>query len=151
MSTAHTFQSPSVTLEKGAYRMRAPRSTRPGSSLSQSLMSAKQPPSHSRNRTLAILIAVLAFASVTCFFFAYHLFTTRFAPYPQPHPHPADAPTKQTCPLLTPNTSYFPHGGLHNQRLTLKNALILARQLNRTLFVPFLRLENPFNMFHLKN
>ncbi|KAG1841215.1 hypothetical protein DFJ58DRAFT_808691 [Suillus subalutaceus] len=76
MSTAYTFQSPSVTLEKGAYRMRAPRSSRPGSSLSQSLLSAKQPPSHSPNRKLAILIAVLAFASVACFFFAYHLFTT---------------------------------------------------------------------------
>ncbi|KAG2071003.1 hypothetical protein BDR04DRAFT_1128270 [Suillus decipiens] len=142
--SSYTFQSPSVTLEKGAYRMRAPRSTRPGSSLSQSLMSAKQSPSRSQNRRLAILIAVLAFASLTCFFFAYHLFTTRFAPYAQPNPHPADALPKVNP--LAPDTkylSYFPHSGLHNQRIALENALVLAQQLNRTLLVPFLRLGKP--------
>ncbi|KAG1730169.1 hypothetical protein EDB19DRAFT_1741074 [Suillus lakei] len=118
MSTAYTFQSPSVTLEKGAYRMRAPRSTRPGSSLSQSLLSAKQPAlqsSHSQNRKLAILIVILAFASITCFVIAYHLFTTRFA--------------------RSPSSSVLV--GLHNQRIALENALVLAQQLNRTLLVPF--------------
>ncbi|KAG1770277.1 hypothetical protein EDD22DRAFT_977260 [Suillus occidentalis] len=143
---SYTFQSPSVTLEKGAYRMRAPRSTRPGSSLSQSVMSAKQPPSHSQNRKLAILIAILAFASITCFFFAYHLFTTRFAPssHVQLRPHHADTRPKANPP--TPDTkylSYYPHSGLHNQRIALENALILAKALNRTLLVPFLRLGKP--------
>lgn len=144
MSTAYTFQSPSVTLEKGAYRMRAPHSTRPGSSLSQSLMTAKQSPSHSPNRKLAILVAVLAFASVTCFFFAYHLFTTRFAPHAQPHPHRADALPKANPPAPdTKYLSYFTHSGLHNQRIALENALVLAKALNRTLLVPFLRLGKP--------
>ncbi|KAG1837678.1 hypothetical protein C8R48DRAFT_751617 [Suillus tomentosus] len=141
---AYTFQSPSVTLEKGAYRMRAPHSTRPGSSLSQSLTTAKQSPSHSPKRKLAILVAVLAFASVTCFFFAYHLFTTRFAPYAQPHPHRADALPKANPPAPdTKYLSYFPHSGLHNQRIALENALVLAKALNRTLLVPFLRLGKP--------
>ncbi|KAG1817710.1 uncharacterized protein BJ212DRAFT_1270011 [Suillus subaureus] len=141
---AYTFQSPSVTLEKGAYRMRAPYSTRPGSSLSQSQMSPKRAPSHSQNRKLAILIAVLAFASATCFFFAYHLFTTRFAPYAQPHPHPADALPKAIPPVSdTKYLSYYPHSGLHNQRIALENAIVLAQQLNRTLLVPFLRLGKP--------
>ncbi|KAG2743773.1 hypothetical protein P692DRAFT_20865946 [Suillus brevipes Sb2] len=146
MSTAYTFQSPSVTLEKGAYRMRAPRSTRPGSSLSQSVMSAKQPPSHSQNRKLAILIAILAFASITCFFFAYHLFTTRFAPSSnvQLRPHHADTRPKANPPAPdTKYLSYYPHSGLHNQRIALENALMLAKALNRTLLVPFLRLGKP--------
>ncbi|KAG1730178.1 hypothetical protein EDB19DRAFT_1741110 [Suillus lakei] len=159
MSTAYTFQSPSVTLEKGAYRMRAPPSTRPGSFLSQSLMSAKQPAlqsSHSQNRKLAILIVILAFASITCFFTAYHLFITRFARSPSssplvcPHLHPADAHPKANPPAhdhdhdpRTKYLSYFPHSGLHNQRIALENALVLAQQLNRTLLVPFLRLGQP--------
>ncbi|KAG2130243.1 hypothetical protein DEU56DRAFT_902726 [Suillus clintonianus] len=155
MSTAYTFQSPSVTLEKGAYRMRAPHSTRPGSSLTQSLMSAKQPPLHTKNRKLAILISILAFASITCFFIAYHLFTTRFAPtsfYVHPQPHRADALPKVNPPAhininshdpQTKYLSYLPHSGLHNQRIALENALILAKLLNRTLLVPFLRLGKP--------
>ncbi|KAG2147868.1 uncharacterized protein EDB93DRAFT_1240565 [Suillus bovinus] len=141
---AYTFQSPSVTLEKGAYRMRAPHSTRPGSSLGQSLMTSKQSPTHPQKRKLAILVAILAFASVTCFFFAYHLFTTRFAPYAQPHPHPADALPKANPPAAdTKYLSYLPHSGLHNQRIALENALVLAKTLNRTLLVPFLRLGKP--------
>ncbi|KAG1720132.1 hypothetical protein EDB19DRAFT_1778789 [Suillus lakei] len=151
MSTAYTFQSPSVTLEKGA--------TRPGSSLSQSLMSAKQPAlqsPHSQNRKLAILTVILALASITCFFTAYHLFTTRFARSPSssalvcPHLHPADALPKANPPAHDhdhdPHTkylSYFPHSGLHNQRIALENALVLAQQVNRTLLVPFLRLGQP--------
>ncbi|KAG1730185.1 hypothetical protein EDB19DRAFT_1741152 [Suillus lakei] len=159
MSTAYTFQSPSVTLEKGAYRMRAPHSTRPGSSLSQSLMSAKQPAlqsPHSQNRKLAILTVILALASITCFFTAYHLFTTRFARSPSssalvcPHLDPADALPKANPAAHDhdhdPHTkylSYFPHSGLHNQRIALENALVLAQQVNRTLLIPFLRLGQP--------
>ncbi|KAG1734461.1 uncharacterized protein EDB91DRAFT_589715, partial [Suillus paluster] len=151
MSTAHTFQSPSVTLEKGAYRMRAPHSTRPGSSLSQSIMSAKQPPLqslHSQNRKLAVLVGILAFASITCFFIAYYLFTTRFATS-SPLPLRADDVPKANMSLPTAHDaqskylSYFPHSGLHNQRIALENALVLAKLLNRTLLVPFLRLGKP--------
>jgi len=35
--------------------------------------------------------------------------------------------------------SYLPHSGFHNQRIALENALVLARLLNRTLFVPPIR------------
>ncbi|KAG0697976.1 hypothetical protein DFH29DRAFT_1082062 [Suillus ampliporus] len=151
MSTAYTFQSPSVTLEKGAYRMRAPHSTRPGSSLSQGTMSAKQRPLqslHSQNRKLAVLVGIFAFASITCFFIAYHLFTTRFAPS-SALLHRADDVPKANLSLPTAHDaqtkylSYFPHSGLHNQRIALENAFVLAKLLNRTLLVPFLRLGKP--------
>ena len=36
--------------------------------------------------------------------------------------------------------SYNPHSGLHNQRIQLENALVLAQLLNRTLLLPALRL-----------
>ena len=35
--------------------------------------------------------------------------------------------------------SYLPHSGFHNQRISLENALVLARLLNRTLLVPPVR------------
>ncbi|KAG1730181.1 hypothetical protein EDB19DRAFT_1832105 [Suillus lakei] len=41
VSTAYAFQSPSVTLEKGAYRMRAPPSTRPD--VEETLVLEQQP------------------------------------------------------------------------------------------------------------
>jgi hypothetical protein len=107
-------------------------------------MSAKRAPSHSQNSKLTILIAILAFTSVTCFFFTHHLFTARFAPYTHPHPHPADALLKSIPPTSdTRYLSYNPHSGLHNQRIALENAIVLAQQLNRTLLVPFLYLGKP--------
>jgi len=107
-------------------------------------LSTKRAPSHSQNNKLAILIAVLAFASLTCFFFAHHLFTARFALYAQPHPHPADALPKSTPPASdTKYLTYYPHSGLHNQHIALENAIVLAQQPNRTLLVPFLRLGKP--------
>ncbi|OJA15358.1 hypothetical protein AZE42_09049 [Rhizopogon vesiculosus] len=157
MSTAYTFQSPSVTLEKGAYRMRAPQSTRPGSSLSQGATSAKQPSLHSPNRKLVVLIGVLAFASIMCFCIAYYLFTTRFArsstsvvplpadSVPKVNPFPPAAHDAQSKYL-----AYFPHSGLHNQRIVLENALVLAKLLNRTLLVPFLRLGKPIHYVSLE-
>ena len=157
MSTAYTFQSPSVTLEKGAYRMRAPHSTRPGSSLSKSATRAKQSSLHSQNRKLVVLISVLAFASIMCFCIAYYLFTTRFArsssPSPFQVPLPADdVPKANLSPPAVHDAqskymAYFPHSGLHNQRIALENALVLAKLLNRTLLVPFLRLGKPVPYF----
>lgn len=32
--------------------------------------------------------------------------------------------------------AYFPHSGFHNQRISLENALVLAKMLNRTLMIP---------------
>ncbi|KIJ58087.1 hypothetical protein HYDPIDRAFT_103297, partial [Hydnomerulius pinastri MD-312] len=76
MSTSsYVFQSPSVSDEKGAYRMRAPRSTRPGSNLRQHT-NARQPELLSQNRRLAVLVALLTFAMFVCFGTAYYLFTT---------------------------------------------------------------------------
>lgn len=97
-----------------------------------------------------VLSGVLAFASVMSFFFAFYLFSTRFArststsalslpandvPKANPSPpaaHDSDAQSKYLA--------YFPHSGLHNQRIALENALVLAKLSNRTLLVPFLRL-----------
>ncbi|KAG0353954.1 hypothetical protein BC939DRAFT_404664 [Gamsiella multidivaricata] len=42
-------------------------------------------------------------------------------------------------PTYNPNENYLaylPHSGFHNQRITLENALLLAKYLNRTLLVP---------------
>ncbi|KAK3810028.1 MAG: hypothetical protein J3Q66DRAFT_302685 [Benniella sp.] len=42
-------------------------------------------------------------------------------------------------PVSDPNErylAYLPHSGFHNQRITLENALLLAKYLNRTLLVP---------------
>lgn len=83
MSTTsrYAFQSPSVSDEKGAYRMRPPRSSRPGSNLRH----PSDPSSrvylhvpHRRTRRLAMLLALLACGSLVCFVCAYWLFTTRY-------------------------------------------------------------------------
>ena len=50
--------------------------------------------------------------------------------------------TYQPNPRVQPDEkllSYLPHSGFHNQRIALENALVLARLLNRTLFVPPIR------------
>ncbi|KAF9165626.1 hypothetical protein BGX21_000520 [Mortierella sp. AD011] len=48
---------------------------------------------------------------------------------------------KGLVPLPTPDPNerylaYLPHSGFHNQRITLENAFLLAKYLNRTLLVP---------------
>jgi len=99
-----------------------------------------------------ILIAILAFASVTCFFLMHYLFTTRFAPYAQPHPHPADALLKLIPPTSDTNTSpttltadYTINAShLRMQLYSLNNLIVLF------LFL-FSVLENQFDTFHLKN
>ncbi|KAI0029191.1 hypothetical protein K488DRAFT_73167, partial [Vararia minispora EC-137] len=52
---------------------------------------------------------------------------------------PAPPPPATPARLL----SYLPHSGLHNQRLALENALVLAALLNRTLLLPPARLGAP--------
>ncbi|KAH0825962.1 hypothetical protein J3R83DRAFT_7557 [Lanmaoa asiatica] len=83
MSTTsrYAFQSPSVSNEKGAYRMRPPRSSRPGSNPYH----FSDPSSHTylhvpyrRTRRLAMLVALLACGALICFACAYWLFTTRY-------------------------------------------------------------------------
>ncbi|KAL4064251.1 hypothetical protein V8B97DRAFT_1920090 [Scleroderma yunnanense] len=89
MSSRYVFQSPSITNEKGAYRMRAPRSTRPvlESTLRNSSSIIANANAHTsyepaptpltQHRKVAMLIAVLTVASCLCFGTAYYLYTTR--------------------------------------------------------------------------
>ncbi|GJE95431.1 hypothetical protein PsYK624_116150 [Phanerochaete sordida] len=91
-------ESPSVSLEKGAYRMRAPaRRSGLASALTVDTILANAKTSHKRKRTrrgshgasrdglhlivreerrLAVLVVLLVCAAVTCFAGAYYLFTT---------------------------------------------------------------------------
>lgn len=64
-------QSPSVALEKGAYRMRAPPRRDPSI---RRLSNAR--PMDRSNAWMALLVVVLASATVTSFAAAYYLFTT---------------------------------------------------------------------------
>ncbi|KAI9566298.1 hypothetical protein HD554DRAFT_2277757, partial [Boletus coccyginus] len=171
MSTTsrYAFQSPSISDEKGAYRMRPPRS-----SLSRSNLRHFSDPSsrvhlhvpYRRTRRLAMLVAFLACGALACFACAYWLFRTRYG-YPSPSrttseglDAPLPAPTAShpldiaLDALDEPDTrlnsfradptinylAYLPHSGLHNQRIAFENALTLARLLNRTLLVSPARL-----------
>ena len=71
MSSRYT---PSVTDEKGAYRMRAPRSTRPA--FSDTLRDTNTGPP-TQDRKTAAIIAVLVIAACSSFGTAYYLYTTR--------------------------------------------------------------------------
>ncbi|KAM0750405.1 hypothetical protein T439DRAFT_381098 [Meredithblackwellia eburnea MCA 4105] len=44
--------------------------------------------------------------------------------------------------------SYLPHSGYHNQRISLENALVLSKLLNRTLLVPDVTLGSAVNWYH---
>ncbi|KAH7884984.1 hypothetical protein F5I97DRAFT_1309900 [Phlebopus sp. FC_14] len=154
MSTSRfAFQSPSVSDEKGAYRMRAPRSTRPGSNLRHHT-NERQPELLSQNRKLAVLIALLTVATFMSFGMAFYLFTTRWTSPSFPLPVPAADDTIKVAPFNECNAlleqlridphvkflAYLPHSGFHNQRIAFENALVLSCLLNRTLLVPPIRL-----------
>ncbi|KAG6866663.1 hypothetical protein C0991_000773 [Blastosporella zonata] len=140
--------SPSVTMERGAYRMRAPY---PKVSV-RSLQYPDQSSTRRNARTdyqspsiLALLVALLAFASMSSFAVAYYLFSSRWD-------------TRQLVPTLVADKfqgvpvelrqddpiheqgetflAYLPHSGFHNQRIAFENALVLSRMTNRTLLVP---------------
>lgn len=79
MSTARwDHASPSVTLEKGAYRIRAPRVWHVPSTPHRA-RTRNPDPFITHEKQIAILIVVLASATVSCFGTAYYLFTTRWA------------------------------------------------------------------------
>ncbi|EMD39437.1 hypothetical protein CERSUDRAFT_111744 [Gelatoporia subvermispora B] len=88
--------SPTVALEKGAYRMRAPP---PPSRLRRRTRSSANPASaralgllpHARERRLVLLLLLLVCATLACFGAAYYLFSTRCAA-PGARDAPADAP-----------------------------------------------------------
>ncbi|EPS94669.1 hypothetical protein FOMPIDRAFT_1079469, partial [Fomitopsis schrenkii] len=74
--------SPSVSLEKGAYRLRAPRMRTLSKSRIQPLhLSLRGPdtPRAAYQKQMAVLVIFLISATVSCFGAAYYLFTTRWA------------------------------------------------------------------------
>ncbi|KAG6886302.1 hypothetical protein C0993_006712 [Termitomyces sp. T159_Od127] len=140
----HANESPSLTMERGAYRMKAPYSSKPMRSLVFSDQRVKR---HWYNRipTSAMLIALLTFASISSFAMAYYLLCVRWetrglgqqpvADYFQAVSldlHQDDYPCDPDETFL----SYLPHSGFHNQRIAFENALVLSRLMNRTLLVP---------------
>ncbi|OBZ71709.1 hypothetical protein A0H81_08986 [Grifola frondosa] len=67
--------SPSVSLEKGAYRLRAPRTRTASSPKSKRLHRDPAPATYEKHAT--ILIAFLISATLASFGSAYYLFTTK--------------------------------------------------------------------------
>ncbi|KAH7928307.1 hypothetical protein BV22DRAFT_1192871 [Leucogyrophana mollusca] len=142
-TTSYTFQSPSVTLEKGAYRMRPPRAARtaaaPGPVRRSDMLA--------QGKKFTALIVLLTAATFISFATAYYLFSTRYYPSQKPvstadhHPKVVAWPyTDHDHYEQSQYLAYLPHSGLHNQRIALENALTLAHILNRTLLLPPLRL-----------
>ena len=140
--------SPSISLEKGTYRMRAPHASlkRPFPS---KLFVQEQRPKYPRTPNMTIVVLLLTFSCMSCFGMAYYLFVSRWearAPIRQSY---ADQQAKVVAMESSERVkfdpderflAYLPHSGFHNQRIAFENALVLARYLNRTLLVPPIRL-----------
>ncbi|KAJ3772965.1 hypothetical protein FB446DRAFT_734721 [Lentinula raphanica] len=143
--------SPSVSLEKGRHRMRAPHTAMLQTPLYAS-RSVQQTSPDRNNLYLAVLLSLLAFACFACFGTAYYLYKYRWSLSLATGSHQANGISKvievdpyiESCPqtalLHDKYLSYLPHSGFHNQRIALENALTLSRILNRTLLVPPVRL-----------
>ena len=159
MSTSqYDHSSPSVTLEKGAYRMRAPRARMPAGTPRRGSLARTVEIFSTREKQYAMLIVVLVSATLSCFGTAYYLFTTR---WDSPVHHPIHATQSDEAVQVVPFDldeelrifssgphdrflAYLPHSGFHNQRIAFENALVLSRLLNRILLVPPIRLgEKP--------
>ncbi|KAJ7124975.1 hypothetical protein C8R44DRAFT_668907 [Mycena epipterygia] len=152
-SPAAGCDSPSVTMEKGRYRMRAPSTLPPDSSYSLQQPTPRQPRARNGMSSLmAALIVLLALACLASFGFAYYLFTTRWdATMPDKLYNLADEniqvipfnPSDHTSREYHSSDkfiSYLSHSGLHNQRIALENAIVLGALTNRTVLVPPIRL-----------
>ncbi|KAG5638801.1 hypothetical protein H0H81_010030 [Sphagnurus paluster] len=151
-------------MERGTYRMRAPYAKTPVKSLyPRPSLANKRTTSSSPTSSLAILVILLAFASVSCFGMAYYLFSTRWDTRQLVRRRISDQDIVVDLsqrPLRIKNEpdelfiAYLPHSGFHNQRIAFENALVLARLLNRTLLVPLVHLGNkpipyaPFNILY---
>ncbi|KAL0956208.1 hypothetical protein HGRIS_002365 [Hohenbuehelia grisea] len=160
--------SPSISLEKGSYRMRRPT----GATYEPHNPSRipKRRPTPTMSSTLTTFLPfILAFACLTCFGFAYYLYSTRWAaPTTSPRTTHTDHDALITDESLQAirfdlhadvhalrernNSSekflaYLPHSGFHNQRIAFENALVLAHLLNRTLLAPPVRLGTPLPYF----
>ncbi|TDL29021.1 hypothetical protein BD410DRAFT_695414, partial [Rickenella mellea] len=146
--------SPSLTLEKGAYRMHAPAPRRSPSKLRRGHVPRDVWTAPEKQMALIVLLLVLA--TLTCFGAAYYLLVTRWEhKVLQAEVSASDSheslhlevvpfePDDLDGSSIHPDTkflSYLPHSGFHNQRIAFENALVLARILNRTLLVPPVRL-----------
>ena len=143
--------SPTVSLERGDYRMRAPHRRPPPLLLFQEPAAVPAPcrQRHNPSRNITLLLLLLAAGTLSCFGAAYYLFATRWAP-PTESPDSietnANYQANATAFIDTsPDQkflSYLPHSGFHNQRIAFENALVLAFALRRTLLVPPFRLAN---------
>ncbi|KAF8909872.1 hypothetical protein CPB85DRAFT_1376209 [Mucidula mucida] len=136
--------SPSVTLEKGAYRMRAPSNRPVAGPLDFSAKDTARPSSrHPSAISCGWIILISLFFGI-----AYYLFSTRWDLRDHAPRQSTDAIQVIESPYLSVETpsphekymSYLPHSGYHNQRIAFENALTLAYLLNRTLIVPPVRL-----------
>jgi hypothetical protein len=154
-ASQHANASPSVSLERGGYRMRAPAIRPIPLTLNGKTVQAQSSPEHRTNRNLVIFLILLALASISSFGTAYYLFTTRWelqvisvSPVIANSNTQANAfkfPKDTTKPRVVEHISYLsylPHSGFHNQRIAFENALLLAYLLHRTLLVPPIRLGN---------
>jgi hypothetical protein len=153
MFPSKVADSPTVSLERGDYRMRAPPRRPPPVLLFQE--QARPAPRSQRQdvtRNITLLLLFLAIATLSCFGAAYYLFAKRWAHRTvSPHPsetnasHQANATAFIDQLRISPDEkylSYLPHSGFHNQRIAFENALVLAFALRRTLLVPPIRLAN---------
>ncbi|PPQ93668.1 hypothetical protein CVT25_012727 [Psilocybe cyanescens] len=147
--------SPSVSLERGNYRMRAPIIRPPPLLLPEKRQGTGTPSrkaaNHRVNRNLALLLMLLTLACMTCFGSAYYLFTTRWDSRAISFPCTSSNTTSQAIvfdtdidylDLSAKYLTYLPHSGFHNQRIAFENALLLSHLLRRTLLVPPIRLGN---------
>ncbi|KAF9476370.1 hypothetical protein BDN70DRAFT_863382 [Pholiota conissans] len=140
--------SPGVSLERGNYRMRAPNIRPLPAPFKGHAIPVRRSTQRRRNRRLAFLIMLLAASCLSCFGYAYYLFSTRWAARPITSlKFPTDSIAQATgSELLLDRTqkylSYLPHSGFHNQRIAFENALLLAYALRRTLLVPPIRLSS---------
>ncbi|KAK2467847.1 hypothetical protein APHAL10511_000142 [Amanita phalloides] len=146
--------SPSVTLEKGSYRLRVPRTSQHALRTPANPDSRCRSPGHSlirRNR--ALLVFLLMLACFFCFAAAWYLYSTRWdsrcvdrAPDFTDQPEVREVRFgRDDLSTYGPNfrekyMTYLPHSGFHNQRIALENAIVLSILLNRTLIIPPVRL-----------
>ena len=144
--------SPTVSLEKGHYRMRAPPRRPPTLIFQEEVGPAPRRQHQDVSRNITLLLLLLAAATLSCFGAAYYLFATRWAlrivtsdSSETNASYQANATVLIDRPQITPHEkylSYLPHSGFHNQRIAFENAVVLAFALRRTLLVPPIRLAN---------
>ncbi|KAI0698096.1 hypothetical protein BC835DRAFT_688622 [Cytidiella melzeri] len=156
--------SPSVGLEKGAYRLRTRHTAKPTPLRPRADSRAtRETPTLRYEKQMAVLVVFLICATVTCFGTAYYLFTTRWDSAVRPRSQARSSDATLGLQVVDFNLesnlseskvfasrsddkylAYLPHSGFHNQRIAFENALVLSRSLNRTLLVPPVRLGDRF-------